>query len=79
MLYSFLYYKKYHRIPKESAIISLVNLNESPFIMNAKSMEMARVIELFPVVLGHLLEEIYNPDVPFTHTQDFFSYCVYCV
>jgi ATP-dependent helicase/nuclease subunit B len=79
MLYSFLYYKKYHRIPKESAIISLVNLNESPFIMNAKSMEMARVIELFPVVLGYLLEEIYNPDVPFTHTQEYFNYCVYCV
>lgn len=79
MLYSFLYYKKYHRIPKESAIISLVNLNESPFRMNAKGMEIAKIIELFPTVLGLLLEEIYNPDVPFTHTQEHFSYCVYCV
>ena len=79
MLYSFLYYKKYHRIPKESAIISLVNLKESPFLMQAPEIDMPKVIELFPKVLSSLLEEIYNPDVPFTHTQEYFNYCVYCV
>jgi hypothetical protein len=78
MTYSYLYYKKHHRIVSESAIVSLVNISESPFVMNAKDLSNARIIELFPKVLSMLIEQIYDPNTPFVHTEEYFSYCLYC-
>lgn len=78
MTYSYLYYKKHHRIVSESSIISLVNISESPFVMNAKDLSNARIIELFPEVLTRLLEQIYDPETPFVHTEEYFNYCQYC-
>ena len=78
MTYTYLYYKKHHRIVAESSIVSLVNISESPFVMNAKDLTNARIIELFPTVLAKLLEQIYDTDTPFEHTEEYFSYCLYC-
>jgi hypothetical protein len=78
MTYTYLYYKKHHRIVAESSIVSLVNISESPFVMNAKDLTNARIIELFPTVLAQLLEQIYDTEIPFEHTEEYFSYCLYC-
>jgi ATP-dependent helicase/nuclease subunit B len=78
MTYSYLYYKKHHRIVSESAIVSLVNISESPFVMNANELSNARIIELYPKVLSLLLEQMYDPNTPFVHTEEYFSYCLYC-
>jgi hypothetical protein len=78
MTYSYLYYKKHNRIVAESAIVSLVNISESPFVMNAKDLTNARIIELFPKVLSILIEQIYDPGAPFVHTEEYFNYCMYC-
>ncbi len=79
LVYNFLYFKKYNVIPESSAIISFVKLNESPFTIRLGNYEMQTAIQLFPEVLRLLLDEIYDADVPFTHTSDFFNYCDYCV
>lgn len=78
MTYSYLYYKKHHRIVAESSIVSLVNISESPFIMHAKDLTNARIIELFPLVLTQLIEQIYDPNTPFIHSEEYFNYCMYC-
>lgn len=79
LLYCFLYYKKYHRIPKSSAIISLVNISKSPFQLNTETLSIAEMIELFPKALGIILEEMYNPEVEFTHKEQHIHYCTYCI
>lgn len=79
MLYCFLYYMRFHRIPKSSAIISLVNIKNSPFHLNTETVSIAEMIELFPEVLGKIIEEIYDPTIEFTHKDEYFSYCAYCV
>jgi ATP-dependent helicase/nuclease subunit B len=79
MLYSFMYYKKYGKIPQTSAIISLVNLNESPFISRAGKLSNEEVIALFPAVLQQILEEIYATETPFIHnSKNYFNYCTFC-
>jgi len=79
MLYCFLYFKRFHRIPKSSAIISLVNIKNSPFELYTQSVSIAEMIELFPEVLGKILEEMYDEDSSFTHTEQYVNYCSYCV
>ncbi len=79
MLYCFLYFKRFHRIPKSSAIISLVNIKNSPFELYTQSVSIAEMIELFPDVLGKILEEIYDENQAFTHTEQYVNYCSYCV
>jgi ATP-dependent helicase/DNAse subunit B len=78
MTYTYLYYKKHHRIVAESSIVSLVNISESPFVMNAKDLSNARIIELFPDVLARLIEQIYDSNTPFIHSEEYFNYCMYC-
>ncbi len=79
MLYCFLYFKRFQRIPKSSAIISLVNIKNSPFILYSQSVSIAEMIELFPEVLSKILEEIYDENQAFTHAEQFINYCNYCV
>lgn len=79
LVYNFLYYKKYNVVPESSAIISFVKLNESPFTIQLGEYEMKDAIHLFPEVLRRLLEEIYDTEVPFSHTTEFINYCEYCV
>ncbi len=79
VLYCFLYFKRFNRIPKNSAIISLVNIKNSPFNLNSNSVSIAEMIELFPEVLGKIMEEIYDPETEFSHADDYFNYCSYCV
>jgi ATP-dependent helicase/nuclease subunit B len=78
MTYSYLYFKKHNRIVSESSIVSLVSISESPFVIQAKNLSNARIIELFPTVLGMLLEQMYDPETPFVHKEEYFSYCQYC-
>jgi ATP-dependent helicase/nuclease subunit B len=81
MTYMYLYYQRYQVIPSNSAIISFVNLNESPFALNAGDGKVSNkeIIELFPSVFSHLLDEIFERSTPFTHkSSSHVSYCRYC-
>ena len=78
MVYCFLYQHKYGVSPATSAIISLVNLKDSPFFIEMGDLSINELVELFPNVLKVLVEEIYDPEIPFTHTDAYRSYCQYC-
>lgn len=79
LVYNYLYFRKYNVIPANCAIISFVKLDNSPFNINLGEYDMQQAIFHFTDVLRLLLEDIYDPSVPFVHnTQDYFSYCEYC-
>jgi hypothetical protein len=77
-MYSFLYFKRFNIVPSTSTIISFVKLNDGPFNMLPGKLDMKQVIELFPEMLRQLLEEIYDPEFPFEHKEEYVSYCQYC-
>lgn len=79
LVYNYLYYSKYHVVPDNCAIISFVKLDDSPFDINLGEYNMQMAIFYFKDVLQLLLEDIYDPGVPFMHnTKDYFTYCEYC-
>ena len=79
MLYCFLYYKRFNRIPISSAIISLVNIKSSPFKLFTDVITIPEMIQHFPDVLGKIMEELYDPTQEFEHKDQFMSYCSYCI
>ena len=78
MLYTFIYAKTAGETPSSSCIISLVNLNESPFELLPGDLSMNKLVELFPSVLKLILNEIYSDESSFEHKELFKSYCNYC-
>ncbi|MDD2982079.1 MAG: PD-(D/E)XK nuclease family protein [Crocinitomicaceae bacterium] len=79
LVYCFLYEKKYKLVPDECAIVSFVSYKESPFGIQLGNASIVEAIELFPAVFEMLLNDIYDPKMPFVHTEEFFNYCEYCV
>ena len=59
--------------------ISFVSNNNKPFTLSAKSIAVDEVIKNYPKYLSLILEEIYDPEIPFSHNSDqYFSFCKYC-
>lgn len=80
LVYSYLYFQEYNKVPADCAIISFVKLNDSPFSINLGNYTMEDAVAFFPEVMQLLLEEVYDVSTPFVHnTKDYFSYCEYCV
>ncbi len=78
LTYIFLYYKKHGKVIKESGIISFVNFKNNPFVMKAREISSEKLIEYYPQILQAILEEIYEESENFEHTENLFSYCLYC-
>jgi hypothetical protein len=79
LVYNYLYFQKYQIVPANCSIISFVKLEDSPFDINLGEMSMQTAVELFPEVLRLILEDIYNEEMPFEHTTNYYNYCEYCV
>lgn len=78
MIYNFLYLEKQGKAPDSSCIISFVNTKKGPFGLHADTLSPTMLAHYFPEVLRHLLAEIYDPETPFEHAKQLFSYCLYC-
>jgi hypothetical protein len=79
LVYNYLYYQKYQVVPTNCSIISFVKLEDSPFDINLGELNMQTAVAVFPEVLRLILEDIYNEEIPFEHTTEYFNYCEYCV
>jgi hypothetical protein len=78
IMYAYLYKDKHGVIP-ESSIISFISGNNIPFVLDTKSCPLEEIIEDFPSYVEKILEEVYDPELPFKHnTKSFISYCQYC-
>lgn len=75
--YAFMYYNEHNVIP-ESSIVSFVSNQFQPFILDTDKFEIEDQVKKFPTFIGMLLEEIYDPEHPFVHADEYFSYCKYC-
>lgn len=78
IMYAYLYKQKHGIIPT-SSIISFVSKANEPFALNTQKMDLEEVIENFPNYIGRILEDMFDPEVPFAHNKNqFVSYCGYC-
>jgi RecB family exonuclease len=75
--YGFLYHQKHGAVP-ESSIISFISGKNKPFTLDTKKMELDEVILNYPNYVGMILSEMFDAEIPFTHTTQHFSYCQYC-
>lgn len=71
-------YKETHGIYPESGIISFISGKNQPFILNPQSLTTEELVDDFPQYIAAIMEGLYNPEIPFTHTEQQFSYCQYC-
>jgi len=79
MMYCFLYQQKFGKLPSEASIYSLVNISEGTFPLNTQSRSLEEVMDLYKEFIQLLFEEIYNPEIPFTHdSTPQNNYCLYC-
>ncbi len=78
IMYAYLYKQKHGVIPT-SSIISFVSKANEPFALNTQKMDLEEVIENFPKYIGRILEDMFDPEIPFSHNlNQFISYCAYC-
>ncbi len=75
--YAYLYQQEHEVIP-ESSIISFISEKNKPFVLDTKKLDLKEVIADFPKYIGKILGEMYDEEIPFTHTTQHFSYCQYC-
>lgn len=78
-MYSYMFREKFDIPASEVGLLSLINVSKGLIALkdkNGKSLH--QITDLFPEFLGLLMENIYEPDLPFTHTVQQFSYCTYC-
>lgn len=78
LVYSYLYYDQYGIYPARSSIVPFVNLSEGPFELQLGDISIQKAIELFPTLLTRILEEMYAPEIPFSHTTNYINFCTYC-
>ncbi len=76
--YAFLYQQNEGKLA-DPTIISLVSGKSEPFYLDTKTMELREAVEAFPEYLKAILEQVYDPSVPFKHVDSgIFSFCKYC-
>jgi hypothetical protein len=78
-IYAYLFRETYGYLPNGVNIISFINYPELPLSLQTGDMSLADFVDALPIVLTEILEEMYDPTIPFTHNTDqFISYCQYC-
>jgi hypothetical protein len=79
IMYCYLYKENFGELPAEASIYSLINISEGTFPLQSKKQTVAEIVELFPLFIQQLFEEIYNEEIPFEHkVKGQMSYCLYC-
>lgn len=80
-LYFYLYAYNQHEKGKQQAldsvIYSMINFKENPYHLTKDATLKGKMLELFPEVLSHILERMYDYTYPFEHNVKS-KYCLYC-
>jgi hypothetical protein len=73
-----LYKDEHAEVAAEAGIISLVDLKNSPFLLKSESgLNNNELILFYKKIIESILEDIYNPDIPFEHKHNS-KYCSFC-
>ena len=78
VMYSYLYHNKFGSYPDEVSIYSLVNIQDGLFPLQG-DLSIEESAELFPEFVRQVVDELFDPEVPFEHVPgQFVSFCKYC-
>lgn len=78
LIYRMLFYYKYKEHPKNAGIISLINLTESPFMLESNlGLNDDELLKTFESCIEKIISEVYDNDLPFQHNPDA-KWCQYC-
>lgn len=78
LIYNYLYFGKYKKYPQKTGIISLINVQQSPFFLkNELTDDMYSLMELFESALKEIVLTVFDEDKPFEHELNSI-YCQYC-
>jgi hypothetical protein len=78
VMYSYLYHDKFGSYPDEVSIYSLVNIQDGLFPLQG-DLTIEESAELFPEFVRQVVDELFDPEVPFEHIPgQFVSFCKYC-
>lgn len=80
LVYNMLFYDKFKYYPDKVGIISMINLQDSPyFLKNELTDTTESLMELFEKALSYIVAEIYDTEKPFEHSgSGMFNFCDYC-
>jgi RecB family exonuclease len=78
-MYCFLYRANMGKLPDMAGIFSLVNISQGLFPLNGKTKSVEEIMDVFPLFVKQVLEEIYDESVAFEHqVKGQKSFCIYC-
>ena len=81
LIYNMLYKENFPKLPypERTGIISMVNIDESPFFLDNKltNGDTAALMEIFEETINAIIQDIYDRDLPFEHNPES-KYCKYC-
>lgn len=76
-IYALLFEKKFGFLPHDTAVYSLVNIQEGLFTLNSKSLSLKEIVNLLPELLQQIIIELYESEEPIEHNSDH-KYCQFC-
>jgi len=80
LMYCYLYKQSMGIYPDSAGIISMLRLKNGMCELNLNQRTISEVTDQFPEWITELMSQIYDPDIPFEHTNrdEKRSYCTYC-
>lgn len=76
-VYGLLFEKKYGFLPNDTAIYSLVNIQNGLFKLNSETLSLQEIVALLPKLIQQIINELYDTNEPIKHTIDS-KYCPFC-
>ena len=78
-MYSYMFRANFEFPANEVGLLSLINVSKGLIrLTDKRDHSLEQITDLFPEFLSLLMEDMYDPELPFSHTVQQFSYCSYC-
>jgi hypothetical protein len=79
LFYGYLIDSKIGVLPNKLSIVSFISYPEEGLSLQVEDGTLKEVFSAFEFALQTMLEKLYDTEIPFSHTDAYFSYCDYCV
>jgi len=76
-LYSLMFLSRFGFLPNETAVFSLVNVDEGLFKLQSKKLTLNEIVDLLPNLVQQIIDDMYNPELTIEHDSDA-KYCQFC-
>ena len=76
-LYSLMFKTRFDFLPNETAVFSLVNIDQGLFKLQSDKMSLQEIVDLFPSLIQQIIDEMYDSELKIEHDSDA-KYCQFC-